>query len=662
MKMNYRIAIISFAAITVLAGGGYGGWVAWDTGRIGDNPRAPTPEAMENAVRKQALYLSATTGAKDPCVKIELNHPQPEINGELGIAPRQVPGQHALTLLLQTNAREQPARENQIAQLNYLSGQGFFSAADTTIAMDDGVARPARVYRLTWNGYANAQHNYSSMFCLPYGRREFAGIRTIEKLSEKAMDLDIYEVEYQTKVMGIPAWAATPEARRLFPRLAELTADIGGKAKVIRAKEGWRSAYEVESELSNAAKGVAADVQRKEMQRRLDTSPAITLDEAKSLLAKKVGEPEWASRSGVACLPIMVQRGGDDKEMQGERDASEFSVTYYDRGDRKEFEYRTMAIALHFFAALEGAGLAEMDVIRPASPAVKSKANKRAAPQSPAVPTGPTGIRYKVSKDALTTLGMKAYGFGCVPAGRVKVETLSVQNNRSQTLLLARASVEQTPEWSLKIAERLPALKTIIETGLPMNGQLVRPLDGPDAGKWRLSGLQPNYPAPLYASIPAHLAPLMPQTAAAFSPQSIRAPLLVLEKGGQASTSAKSAGSETRSEEGALYGCADDWYTQESIRSHKRDHVAEQRQRGVDTSFEEKLNAESDQFAKARFMPKCGKYGFEWPKDIAGEARNNKTMNKLREKADAIVKARERSEQAGISKNKAVGHPGGSER
>jgi hypothetical protein len=662
VKKNYRIAIISLTALSVLAGGGYGAWVAWDTGAIGNNPRAPTPKAMEDAVRKQALYLSVTTGAKEPCVKIELNRPQPEINGVPGIVPRQAPGQHALTLLLQTNAREQPARDLQLAQLNFLTAQGFFTAADTTFEMGDGVARPARIYRLTWEGYAKAQQSYGSMFCLPYGRREFAGIGTIERPSEKTMDLDVYEVEYQTKVSGIPAWATAPEANRLFPKLAELTSDLSGKANVIRTREGWRSAYEVESEISSTAKGLATDVQRKEIQKRLDNPPDITLDEAKSLLAKKVVDPEWALRNGVACLPIMVQRGGDDKEMQVDREASEFSVTYHDRGDRNEFEYRAMATALHFLAALEGAGLAEMQVIRPAPPPMKAKANRRAAPQAQAAPTGPTGIRYKMAKDALTALGMKAYGLGCVPAGRVKVETLAVQNNRSQTLLLARASVEQTPEWSLKIAERLPALKTIIEIGLPMHGQLVRPPDGPDAGKWRLSGLYPSYPAPLYSSIPAHLAPLMPQTAAAFTQKTSKAFLPMLEKGGQASSPTKSSGSATQGEERALNNCADDWYTEESIRSNRRNQIAQQRQRGGDTSFEEKLNAESDQLAKARFMPKCGKYGFEWPKDIAGEARNNKTMDKLREKADAIAKARERSELADAIKNEAAGRSGGSDR
>lgn len=45
MKKNYRTSIIVITALFGLAGGGYGAWHAWDTGLIGDNPRAPTPDA-----------------------------------------------------------------------------------------------------------------------------------------------------------------------------------------------------------------------------------------------------------------------------------------------------------------------------------------------------------------------------------------------------------------------------------------------------------------------------------------------------------------------------------------------------------------------------------------------------------------------------------------
>ncbi len=333
------------------------------------------------------------------------------------------------------------------------------------------------------------------------------------------MDLDVYDVSYKTVVKGVPAWATTEDAKRHFPKLAELIGDGDGKAKAIRTHDGWRSAYELEAEISVAAKGgqntQLAEMYRKQMQRGMDAA-TLSLDEAKDLVAKQIAEPEWTSRSGVACLPLNVQRGGDEKDAQSARDAAEFAITYYDRNDRKPYEYQTMARNLHILAALEGAGLAEMEAIRLAPPPQPAKIGRK-QPMQPIEPPKPLGIRYKVSKEAMTAMGMSGYGGGCIPAGRTKIEVLALQENYDygQTSVQARATVDQTPEWALKIAEGLPALKTILENGLAMQGSLHRMPEGSaEAGKWKLSGLTPIYPTLSYDSIPAHLKPVMPLTVA----------------------------------------------------------------------------------------------------------------------------------------------------
>lgn len=534
MKKGIRIAAIASVAMVALSAGGYGAWYAWDNGKIGDNPRAPTSQAMEKAVRMQAAYHTMTTGARPPCVNVEQSSSQPELRGMPGIGLQSVPGQHSVTMLLQTNTRNQQARDIQLAQLDYLAKQGLFTASDTTLTTDDGVGRPARTFKLNWKGYAESRPNYGSSICLSYGKREFAGIEQIEKTLEKMMELDVYEVTYKTTVKGIPAWAATEEAKRNFPKLAELVADGSGKVKVIRTKEGWRSAYELEAEIYVAAKGgnpaQLAAMYTGGLQKQLEAKPTISLDEANKLAAQYLTDPDRYSNAGVACLPLNIQRGGDEKDAQGARDAAEFAVIYYDKNDRKSYEYQNMARTLHILSALEGAGLAEMEVIRPIPPAPPSKAIRRAAPQ-PVEPPKPVGIRFKVNKEAMTAMGMSGYGGGCIPAGRTKYEVLAVQENfdNTQTNLLVRATIEQTPEWATKIAEQLPALKAILENGLPMNGSVYRLAEGGEAGKWKLSGLNPVYPMLNYETIPSHLVPLMPLTAAAYAAKPIKAPALVPE-------------------------------------------------------------------------------------------------------------------------------------
>ena len=531
MKSKTKLALV-IVVITMLGAGGYAAWHAWDKGLIGDNPRAPTPQAMDKAVRIQAAYTAITTGARIPCFNIDGSLSRAEIKNVPGIGSQSAPGQHAVTMLLQTNTRDQQSRDAHLAQIGYMAKQGLFATADVAITTDDGVERPAKSFRLTWKGYAEKMPGYSGSLCLNYGKREFAGIETIEKSVEQMMGLDVYEVTYKTTVKDIPAWAATEEAKRHFPKLIELTGDNTGKAKVLRTKEGWRSAYEIEAEMAVVSKGgnpaQIAGMYLQGLKQQFEAKPIISLEEANHLASQYLTDPDRYSNAGIACFPLHLQRGGDEKEAQGARDAAEFAVTYYDK-DRKSYEYQTMARALHVLSALEGAGLAEMEVIRP-TPIPSLKAGRRASLQ-PAEPPKPAGVRFKVSREAMTAMGMSGYGGGCIPAGRTKYEVLAVRDSydNAQSSAIVRAVIDQTPEWALKVAELLPSLKAIIENGMPMHGTIYRMADGSGTGKWKLSGLNPMYPTLHYESIPTHLKPLMPLTAASFTSKPVKAPALVPE-------------------------------------------------------------------------------------------------------------------------------------
>lgn len=525
MNKFLKISIIIAVALLIMGGGGYGAWHAWDNGLIGHNPRAPVASAMEEAVRKQALINLHTKESSAPCINVDIGHPAPEISGFPGIAPAAVPGRFSITLLRQTNMRDQAVRDIQLGQLDYLTSHGFFIATDSSVETDNG-ALPARTYQMTWKGYADNQLSYGSSLCFDYGRREFAGIVKIEKLLETVMDLDVYEVTYATKQTNPPAWTQSPDAKRWFPKLQQLTEDSTSRVKVIRAKEGWRSAYEIEIEAAQAAKGLAtANNYLLEMQKNLMHQPP-SLEEAKQLIAGQSTDTNWLSRNGIACLPLQLQRGGDDKPVPGNMRPSEtstpFTVTYYDKPDRKEYELRMMYKTLHVLSALEHAGLAKMEHLLPPRPSRKRAT--QTIPPSPDAQYG--GIRYTLSPEAAEALGLANYGGGCIPAGRITLDLLSMQGNRGTYQIKARGVMGQAPDWAIRISEQLPALKSLIDNGIQMSGQLgFSNFQGEE--KWRLNGLSPNYPEINYNAMPPYLALLLPRTLAAFPNKQLKAPALV---------------------------------------------------------------------------------------------------------------------------------------
>lgn len=499
-----RKLIVTLIGLFALAAAGYGVWIAWDAGLVGGSARAPVASAMEEAVRRQAV-VNALIDRDDPCATVELALPPPDVVGFAGITPNAAPGQYAITLLLETESRYQPSREVQIAQLDYLAAHGLLKRSDVEVETSNG-PRLARNYALTWEGYENAQHAMPQSICIDYGRREFAGIVQIEKTPEKVMDFEVYDVTYRTRVGDVPTWATTPEAARAFPKLPELIAERTSHAKLVRTRQGWRASYEIAFEAAAAANGPkAADAAR--LMAKALVSKAPTLKQVTTMVNEKLSDPIWVARSGVACLPLRLQRGGDDQAAR--RDAgSSFTVAYYDRPDRNQYEYAQMATALQVLSALESAGLATMEHVESVA-------------SGPA--THPPGVRFRVSDEALAALGLPGGG-GCVPAGRIAVEVIKMRSAPGETWVMARATVTETPAWVLKLAARLPALQALITTGMPMTGTIRFAPDEGGAAQWIGNGLEPMYPTVSYATLPAHLTPVMPRTAAAFPSPPVRAP------------------------------------------------------------------------------------------------------------------------------------------
>ncbi|MGE3667933.1 MAG: hypothetical protein AB7G51_15100 [Steroidobacteraceae bacterium] len=494
--MNSKLLAAGFGLV-VLAGSGFGAWRAWEAGLVGSNPRAPVAAAMERAVRLQVKVNAMSRGGSESCLPVELQSPLPEIEGLAGIAPNFAPGQWGPTLLLEADTRYQPAREAQIAQLDFLASQGLLTRADVAVETNDGL-RSGRRYGLTWDGYAAGRTFRRNSICLAYGERGFAGIEKIEKSLERMMDLEVYDVTYRTSVQGIPAWAKVKEATVVFPDLADLIEDRTGHAKLIRTREGWRASHEIELEAAATSRGQETKDAIELMSNLFFMEPPKSAVVA-ALVEEKIKDQKWISQNGVACLPLKLQQSDNPEERRG--GDGRFAFTFNDRADRGPYEWNSVTTTLQLLSALEAAGLAEMQYLEPA------------------------GVRYRVSDEAVSALELSSGG-RCVPAGRIAVELLTSHSGTGSVQLVARATLSDTPDWVLGLARHLPALRSMIENGLPMTGSLsTMSPKGEVTTQWQSpEGLRVIYPTPAYTTLPPHLVPVMPATAAALPDAPVKAP------------------------------------------------------------------------------------------------------------------------------------------
>jgi len=246
--------------------------------------------------------------------------------------------------------------------------------------------------------------------------------------------------------------------------------------------------------------------------------PVAPLDQAVAAKAldEYLSSEAWLGRGTIACLPVRLQRGGDERNKPF--DSNSFSATWYDAppSARRDYERKSMLAQLHVLSALEAAVFATLEHVKGGT------VNKVEVK---------SGVRYTLTAQGLEAMGVS--GSNCLPAGRMNVELLGVSyGGPTQARLLARAKLSATPDWVSALAERLPALKSLITDGVPLVGGLTFAEDHagiPGAHdiqqKWRVTGLTPAFPEVAADRVPAELQPYLPATTlAAATP--VKAPLV----------------------------------------------------------------------------------------------------------------------------------------
>jgi hypothetical protein len=512
MKKVLWIVAGVVCTLGVLGAVGYGGWYAWDVGLVGKNPRAPTAEAMAPVVNRTVAALR--TGRAGTCVSPDAQQIQPDAQGRPGIAPRQAPGQHAATYLLQGSPHTQLTRDRLLKQMSFLAKQGLYTEHDASLETDAG-PQPAKEYRLTWKGFAALSQEYGP--CFSAGARAFGAIGKIEKVVDNQAALEVWEVSLPSSMQGVPEWAASAEAKALFPRLAEMSAPRTEKVRVIRGKEGWLSEQEMQTQLHlaklrSAGQDVSALVGM--IARGGGQAVPLVLDDAaaRKLVDEYLAGEQWQARGASACVPVQFQRGGDERQA-GAFDRTTFTATWLDKPatERRPHELKTMLTQLHLLSAVERSGFAKLEPIKP----VVLKPKRGEKPVAPP----PGGARFDVLPEAVETLGMSSRG--CVPVGRFgKVELIGVSPTNGGMRVAARGTVEALQPWAKALALHLPALRHLADEGVPLTGRLQfgpkMDRDGVQGEpRWYVSHLQPTYAMVAGDAVPEPLVALFPLTAQA---------------------------------------------------------------------------------------------------------------------------------------------------
>jgi len=433
---------------------------------------------------------------------------QADSQGLRGIGNRLYPNQHATRYLIEAPARTQHMRERLLRQLNFLSAQGFFRESETTLETDAG-ARPAREYLLTWQGFAAL--GLSDTLCFAAGRRQFDGIEKIAKAKGQTFGQEVWEITFRTRVEDVPSWARAAEVQTLFPEYAKALVQQPQKMHLLRGPERWLSEPEMQLEtqaaLLRAAGRDAAGYLAQMAQRFVSLPPAPpTTEAAKALFDDYVGSSQWQQRSMAACLPLHLLRGGDERPTPGApTDLATFSATWMDAPvNVRGYGGPQMLTQLHILSALEAAGLATVQTV-----------GRGIVNNQPVA----TGVKYVLKPDFIGALGVGMNG-GCMAFGRIgELEFLGSTFISGNARIAARGRITMVQPWARELAEHLPALKTLLEDGLPFTGQLQFSADqtrpGGEEPKWRLTSLTAHYPGIHYSSVPAALQVYLPATSQA---------------------------------------------------------------------------------------------------------------------------------------------------
>lgn len=475
----------------------------------GDDPRALDSKELQDIVRREANIDSKLFAMNDQCLRVKFTGPSPEIVGSHGIAFKKIPGQYEINLLLKTEFEQQPKRDLQLKQLDYLAQQGILDAKSGTIETIYG-ERKVRRYRLTWPGaLVMGNRGGSTSICLDYGRITYGEIKNIEKLQEKHKAGDVYKVTYTMKLVDIPSWAVNEHALKLFDRLPGVLKEKVRVTKVLRTTDGWQLLKERQpSRAVSGFKNITMPIDTKQITKEIDIPSVEAIN---SYIDENARSIDWLVRYEKTCMPFRIQTS-DAKNIHTD---DEFSVTYYDLKVRKDYEFQNVVNSLHLLSALERTGLAEMEYI-------SEEANSNISTREP-------GVRFRIGRQAVEALNLDKKGKGCMPYGRQKLGVLSIEAEmgvkRMNYHFTARKTVEEVPGWVKKIAEELPALESVIEHGVLVKGYLYGK-SHKNEKYWNILNTKSFYPRINYNSLPAYLEPVLRNTALAMPEKKISAPIV----------------------------------------------------------------------------------------------------------------------------------------
>lgn len=488
-------------------------------------PTPPTSAEVAKVIERQAGLGRMNQAMGLQCLSVRLNYPRPEVQGLPGITQRVYPGSYGLTLLHDVGLRMQGQRDQQMAQLNYLAAQGLLHSETISLKTDGGM-RAATRYTLTWSGFGALRQSYSNRLCFLIGQRQFTSVDSVHALSERVLDHPVFAVTYQTGMSTVPDWVAAPRASELFPALSKQLDTRTGKATLMQTGEGWQSLAEVERTIRQI---------KYQSNRRRTTARRIPVEapeknpsdaEIQQMLVTAQHQTRPSSLStDVACLPLALGGAGNGPRHrpapnQNNTQQNDYEAVFYDvPQSSKSRQYRT-ARALHMLNALRQAGMAEMTTIQ------SQEVNQAFSHAARTVPVNTQGVRFTVPAAMARVLGLNNHYPDCIPAGKIKMSLLGHYRERQMIRVLAKGEVQDSPKWVVKLADHLPALKSILETGVPMTARLYYVSDQAGAattdaddqrtGHWTLRGrLRPHYPQPRYERIPDDLAQFLPQMAAA---------------------------------------------------------------------------------------------------------------------------------------------------
>jgi hypothetical protein len=492
-------------------------WYAWDRGYIPGNPRALTLEAMRHVVERadRAEMISYGMACAGPDIE---SPPAAEVRGLPLLELAASPGLYVVTLQ-KVAFQGQGTRMQQLAQFEFFTQQGYFTARDLVV---ESVMGPiaAREFRLTWEGFAASTGTSSGSPCFVAGKLVFDDLVNFREAPPGEDGFTFYDVAYRSKFKPVTKWAQSGAPQGLFPYLDEKLKYRDKQVRLYRASDGWMTFEDFKSKL------FVADPERwKKIQANgLINEPTPINDAvAKTVFMDYLKTPAGLRSIEEQCLRLELSGTGDDRDA-AKRGFSNV-ITYEDKADRPESQRRDIARRITTLETLVAMRLA----VRQNGNGPMPQAGLAALPQSPvsgkgAPPPaqGPGWVRYTIDPAAADMLGLNRGG-GCIGLGTPKIEFFGVVPSYAFDVdVVGRVRFDDPPELARKFAERLPSVQFALSEGLalrtPLRYGAYSGNPGVDDGKWQVMQVGVILPRMRGVALPAEVQPLLPLMVASMSP------------------------------------------------------------------------------------------------------------------------------------------------